>query len=165
MNKELLMERLAELPLYIYDFIDPKELEFNGRIRWICEHECPMYGTSWACPPGVGSVDSCKGKCLSYKNCLLISSIVEVGDITNIEETLATRPDHEELTNQVGDLLREQGIKIRDVDPKEFHLLVTANVNAVFQAVEHDFTREEALRYATTLDRFFSKGWQELFGY
>ena len=111
MNRELLEQQLSELPLYIYDFFDPKELEFSSRIRWICENECPMYGKSWACPPGVGSVDSCKGKCLSYKNCLLISSIVEVGDITNIEETLATRPDHEELTNQVGDLLREQGVE------------------------------------------------------
>ncbi|MBQ9008458.1 MAG: TetR/AcrR family transcriptional regulator [Clostridia bacterium] len=73
--------------------------------------------------------------------------------------------EEEKSTMAMMDLLREQGIKIRDVDPKEFHLLVTANVNAVFQAVEHDFTREEALRYATTLDRFFSKGWQELFGY
>ena len=53
----------------------------------------------------------------------------------------------------------------REVDQKEFHLLVSANVNAVFQAVEHDFNREEALRYADTLDRFFSRGWQEFFGY
>ena len=42
---------------------------------------------------------------------------------------------------------------------------MTANVSAVFQAVEHGFTREEAMRYADTLDRFFTKGWQELFGY
>ena len=43
MNMELLNEKLAELPLYIYDHIDPSELEFSDRIRWICEHECPMY--------------------------------------------------------------------------------------------------------------------------
>lgn len=111
MNRELLESKLSELPLYIYDFLDPQELEFSGRIRWICENECPMYGKSWACPPGVGSVLDCQKKCLSYENCLLISSIVEVEDITNIDETLATRPDHEELTNQVGDLLREQGVE------------------------------------------------------
>ena len=111
MNRELLEEKLAELPLYIYDFIDPKELEFNGRIRWICEHECPMYGTSWACPPGVGSLEECEGKCASFENCLLISSIVEVADIANLEETLATRPGHEELTNQVRDLMEEMGVK------------------------------------------------------
>ena len=111
MNRELLESKLAELPLYIYDFIDPSELEFSSRIRWICEHECPMYGQSWACPPGVGSVDSCRGKCLGFENCLMISTIVEVRDITNIDETLATRPEHEDVTNQVGAILEEMGIK------------------------------------------------------
>ena len=109
MNRELLEEKLADLPLYIYDFIDPKELEFSDRIRWICEHECPMYGRSWACPPGVGSVCHCQEKCLSYENCLMISTIVEVADITNINETLATRPEHEAVTNQVRDLMRQLG--------------------------------------------------------
>ena len=109
MKREILEEKLAELPLYIYDFIDPEGLEFSHRIRWICEHECPMYGKSWACPPGVGSVDECKGKCLKFENCLMISTITEVAYITNINETLATRPDHEKVTNEVRDLMRELG--------------------------------------------------------
>ena len=104
-------EQLSQLPLYIYCWIDPKALEFSGRIRWICEHECPMYGKSWACPPGVGSVNQCKGKCLSYENCLMISTIVEVDDITDIDETLSTRGDHEAVTNEVRELMRQQGIE------------------------------------------------------
>ena len=111
MNREVLEERLAELPLYIYDFFDPKELEFSGRIRWICENECPMYGKTWACPPGVGSVESCQKKCFSFENCLLISTIVEVRDITDMEETLATRPDHEAITNEVAQIMEELGVK------------------------------------------------------
>ena len=111
MNKELLEEKLAQLPLYTYAWIDPEELEFNQRIRWICENECPMYGKTWACPPGVGSVLECQGKCLSYENCLMIATITEVEDITNIEQTLATRPDHEAVTNQVGALLEAQGVR------------------------------------------------------
>ena len=109
MNRELLEEKLAELPLYIYDFIDPSELEFTDRIRWICEHECPMYGSTWACPPGVGSMECCMAKCRSYENCLMISTIVEVADIADLEETLATRGDHETVTNQVRDLMVELG--------------------------------------------------------
>ena len=109
MNRELLEQKLSELPLYIYDFLDPAELEFSDRIRWICENECPMYGKSWACPPGVGTVGQCRSKCRSFENCLLISTIVEVADIADMEETLATRPDHEAVTNTVRDILRQLG--------------------------------------------------------
>ena len=110
MNMELLEEKLAELPLYGYFFIDPKGLEFSDRIRWICKQECPMYGKSWACPPGVGEVSACEEKCRRYDNCLMMVTVTEVNDISDIEETLATRPPHEEITNQVRDLMVEQGV-------------------------------------------------------
>ena len=110
MNKEKLMEDLQALPLYFYDFIDPAKLEFSDRIRFICQQECPMYGKTWACPPAVGTVADCGEKCRSYNGCLLISTIAEVSDIADISQTLATRPAHEEITNQVGELLREKGV-------------------------------------------------------
>lgn len=109
MNRELLEEKLAELPLYIYDFVDIEELEFNDRIRWICRHECPMYGKTWACPPGVGTVEHCRAKCRSYERCLMISTVTEVPDVADVEACLATRPAHEAVTNQVRDILRELG--------------------------------------------------------
>ena len=111
LNRELLESQLAELPLYVYEFIDPAKLEFSDRIRWICEHECPMYGKSWACPPGVGEVTACQQKCLQYANCLMISTITEVQDISDIVETLSTRAGHEAVTNQVRELFREQGVE------------------------------------------------------
>ena len=110
MDMEMLQAQLAELPLYYYNLIDPKDLEFSERIRHICTTECPMYNKTYACPPAVGEVSRCKEKCLAYANCLLIGTVAEVQDIANIDETLATRPAHEEVTNQVGDLLRQQGI-------------------------------------------------------
>ena len=70
-----------------------------------------MYNKTWACPPAVGSIQRCREHYLGYKNCLMISTIAEVMDISDIEETLATRPAHEEVTNRVRDLLREQGIE------------------------------------------------------
>ena len=102
---------LAELPLYIYAWVDPKTLEFSDRVRWICQHECAMYGKSWACPPGVGTVEECKKKCLGYEKALLISTLTEVSDIGDLEATLATRREHETITDQVGDILRENGVE------------------------------------------------------
>ena len=109
MDKELLEQQLLELPLYTYFYIEPGQLEFSDRIRYICQAECPRYGQSWACPPGVGSVDACKAKCLGYRECLVIGTITECQDIADIDETLATRPDHEAVTDQVANLLREMG--------------------------------------------------------
>jgi len=111
MNRELLEAALSELPLYVYFYADPENLEFSERIRWICQNECPRYGKSWACPPGVGSVTQCKAKCLAYNNCLVVGTITECDDIANIDATLATRGDHEAVTNQVRELMRQQGVE------------------------------------------------------
>ena len=110
MDLERLEAELLELPLLGYFFIDPKALEFSDRIRWICENECPMCNKTWACPPAVGSVADCREKCRGYDNCLMIATITEVADIADLEETLATRPDHEAITNQVVELMHQQGV-------------------------------------------------------
>ena len=109
-DRQKLEAELSELPLYTYQFISPEDLEFSHRIRWICEHECPMYGKTWACPPGVGEVCQCEQKVRAYRNCLMVGTITEVEDVADIEAGLATRGPHEEVTNQVRDLLRAQGI-------------------------------------------------------
>ena len=111
LDKALLESQLAEFPLFAYGFFEPGMLEFTQRVRHICSSECPMYGKTWACPPAVGSVESCQAKCMGYGQCLLIATITEVSTITNIEESLATRGDHEALTNQIADLIRAQGVQ------------------------------------------------------
>lgn len=110
-DREKLEQELAQLPLYVYVFIDPNSIEYSDRIRWICEHECPMYGKTWACPPGVGAVSECAAKCRSYNRCLMIGTITEVEDIASIEQALTTRPEHEAITNKVRQLMRQQGIE------------------------------------------------------
>ena len=111
MDMQKLEQQLSELPLYTYFVIEPRQLEFSPRIRWICENECPMYGKSWACPPGVGSVEDCSAKCLQYDHCLVVGTITETEDISNMEETLKTRPEHEAITNQVRQMFRQQDVE------------------------------------------------------
>ena len=71
----------------------------------------------------------------------------------------------EKMTLSFMEMLKKQGVKLNEFNEKELHLLTTTNVNAIFQTVEHDLTREEAIHYADTLDRFFAKAWKEFFGY
>ena len=111
MNRDLLEQQMADLPLYTYFYIRPEQLEFSDRIRWICENECPRFGKTWACPPAVGTVEACKAKCLSYGDCLVIGTITECEDMGNMQATLDTRFAHEALTNQIADLMRQQGVE------------------------------------------------------
>ena len=112
LDKVLLEKQLAELPLFQYGFMKSEELYFTERVRKICELECPRYNTTWACPPAVGTVDECKEKCLSYPELLMISTVTEVSDVANMEEGLATRAGHEEVTYQVAQLIKEQGCEV-----------------------------------------------------
>ena len=111
LNKAVLESQLAEYPLFVYGFVDPNTLDFTQRVRYICSMECPMYDQSWACPPAVGEVAECKAKCLQFKDCLLISTLTEVNDIVNLEETLSTRGVHEEITNSIAELMKQQGVE------------------------------------------------------
>ena len=111
MNKELLASQLAGLPILQYEFIPTEALHFSERVRHICETECPMYGKTWACPPGVGSVEECVARCRAYPEALLLTTVTEVRDIADMEETLATRAEHEAVTREAEKLLRAQGLE------------------------------------------------------
>lgn len=112
MDFEKLEQGLAELPLYGYFFLDTKDLCFTERVRYICSHECQMYGKTWACPPAVGTVEECKARCMQYPHYLLLCTVTEVEDISDINGTLATRQDHEEITRQAEQMVKEQGFEV-----------------------------------------------------
>ena len=105
LDRAKLEEALAALPIFQYAYFSPADLVFTERVRHVCETECPMYGKTWACPPAVGTVEECRARCLSYPEGLMISTVTEVGDVENLEETLSTRKEHEEITHQVAKLV------------------------------------------------------------
>ena len=112
LNKALLEEQISQLPVFQYSFFPSEELVFTERVRMICEKECPRYNTTWACPPAVGSVEECKKRCVSYPEVLMLSSVAEVSDIENMEETMATRQQHENLTYEIAQRIKEQGNEV-----------------------------------------------------
>ena len=109
--KNAVVERLGALPIYQYEFINSADLVFEPRVRQICSGECPMYGKSWSCPPGTGTLEQCRERCLQYKEVMLISTVAEVSDIANMDETLSTRREHEDITRQVKDIFKDLGVE------------------------------------------------------
>lgn len=70
----------------------------------------------------------------------------------------------EKLDMDYFDKLNEYNMSVKDISELEFHMLVTANVSALYEAVKHDFTKEQANHYADTIDEFFSAGWKKILG-
>ena len=60
--------------------------------------------------------------------------------------------------------MKKYGMSVKVPSKQEFHMLVTANVSALFEAVIHGFSRKQAMHYAKTLDEFFSAGWKKILG-
>ena len=104
-------ERISSLPLLQYAFIRPGELVFSERVRYICEHECGRYGTSWACPPAVGSVEECKRRALGYDEAFVFATVSEVPAGASFEELLEKRKGHEEAAGKIKGILEELGME------------------------------------------------------
>ena len=70
----------------------------------------------------------------------------------------------EESSLKYIEALRTRGGCVPEFDRREFHLLVSSNVEAVLQPIRHNFSREDAMHYAKTINEFFSRGWKWLCG-
>jgi predicted metal-binding protein len=61
-------------------------LKYHPEIRKICEdNRCRDYGTSWACPPAVGTLAECRARVNAYRHMLLFSRKYELEDSFDFE--------------------------------------------------------------------------------
>ncbi len=104
--REEIEQQLLELPIVQYAWLPETVLVFSEKVRSICKEECPRYGTSWSCPPGVGTVEDCRARCSAYSGAFVFTTIAEVADTANLEETLATRGEHEAVTKEIRKILQ-----------------------------------------------------------
>lgn len=105
-------EFITQFPIYQYSFIRPEDLTFDENMRVLCKKECPNYGNNWSCPPAVGKISQCKAHCHEYTDVLVFTSVTEVKDMLNTEETLKIKKNHEKLTRIVEDFMRANGLLV-----------------------------------------------------
>ena len=101
LNTDRFEEFISQYPIYEYRLVDTAEIEVRERVRIICKQECERYGTTWACPPAVGSLEESGKRIHSYPNGYFFSSVAEVSDVMKMAEMLVNRDSYEELTTAV----------------------------------------------------------------
>lgn len=107
MREKQIEEILKDYPIYQYGFLNTDEIELKDEVRTICEQECERYGTSWSCPPAVGTVAECRDRCRRFDRAVLFSTVAEVTDSSNMDEMLKSHKEHERIVHEVKAILAE----------------------------------------------------------
>lgn len=101
MNLTQIEEIIAAYPICQYGILDTEELIFSEMVRHICESDCVCCGTTWSCPPAVGTVEECRERCIGFEKVLIFTTLAEVSDTALLDETLKTRKGHEEVSRSL----------------------------------------------------------------
>ena len=57
------------------------DLSVEERVRIVCQQECERYGSTWACPPAVGTLKECEERIRKFGQAVFFSSVAEVSDL------------------------------------------------------------------------------------
>lgn len=107
LQKEIASRREA-LKIHQFGFTTTDRLVINQGVRDLCEmNSCGRYGSSWACPPAVGTVEECRSRMMKYKNVFVFSTVHELEDSFDFEGMMAGKETHENIRKKVVDCFRE----------------------------------------------------------
>ena len=67
-------------------------------------------------------------------------------------------------TQQMISELNKRGIKTNPLCEDELHILISAYFSSLAEMILHDYSRQDAIKYAHTLAKFFNAAWINLFG-
>ena len=82
----LTAQEAQEIGLWEYGLLPTEKILFSEEVRALCrDNVCGRYGTSWACPPAVGTVEECRARCLAYPNILVFSAKYDLEDSFDFE--------------------------------------------------------------------------------
>ena len=84
--RQKIQEIAAETGFSASGYAAIPQLSYHPEIRKICEENtCRNFGTSWACPPAVGTLAECEARVRQYDSFLLLSRVYALEDSFDFE--------------------------------------------------------------------------------
>ena len=85
-----MLEKIRQLALdsgmFQAEYLNADQIKCYPEVRQTCEgNGCGRYGTVWTCPPGVGTLEECQARLLSFDKMLLFSKKYELEDEFDFE--------------------------------------------------------------------------------
>ncbi len=109
-------EKAAELQAEIYragflesGVIAVKDLRYYDSVRDMCVcNQCGKYGTTWACPPAVGSIEECRSRAERYGSMMLFSKAYMLTDDFDFEGMLEAGHDFKKCARALDRTLKDK---------------------------------------------------------
>ncbi|SHJ52311.1 DUF2284 domain-containing protein [Parasporobacterium paucivorans] len=99
---EKVLERIKETGVFQYGLIKPSAISYRQEIRDICKGNlCRKYGTTWACPPAVGTIDECRERCMHYNTMLVFTGKFMMEDSFDYEGMVQSMADFKKLARDL----------------------------------------------------------------
>ena len=97
------------LQIHEFGFVDTDKIVASQMVRDLCaKNSCGAYAKTWACPPGVGTLEECSAKMKAYKTCFVFTTRHELEDSLDWEGMMEGKKAHEAMTPAVVDFFRER---------------------------------------------------------
>ena len=81
LNIDKFEDFIAKYPIFEYRILNTGDLSVEERVRIVCQQECERYGSTWACPPAVGTLKECEERIRKFGQAVFFSSVAEVSDL------------------------------------------------------------------------------------
>lgn len=100
---------LKAIGIHEYGLIATVDIPFEPEVRKICEDNvCRSYGTTWACPPAVGTVEECRARCLPYQTAMVFNAVYPLQDSFDYEGMMQGHSAFKDLCDRLYELVKPQ---------------------------------------------------------
>ena len=89
--------------------VDTRDIVFDPSFRPYCEENlCGQYGANYSCPPDCGSPDAMKQRVLAHKKALVLQTIWEVADYSDMTVIKPAKASHNAAQIRLAKQLRAE---------------------------------------------------------
>ena len=92
--------------------VDTEDIVFDPAFRDYCEENlCGQYGANYACPPDCGSPEVMKQKILAHRKALVLQTIWEISDYTDMHQIKPAKASHNQAQHRLAKRFQKRGCK------------------------------------------------------
>ncbi|WKY44605.1 DUF2284 domain-containing protein [Eubacteriaceae bacterium ES2] len=104
---EKLLEQIKKTDVYQIGLTKPSKITYLQEIRDICKgNSCRQYGSTWACPPAVGTIEECKKRCMQFDDMIVFTGRFMLKNSFDYRGMLTSMSDFKQIARELESVVK-----------------------------------------------------------